>query len=758
MRESHNALLRSRSVLVALLFVAASLTAAGCTSSGPRNPLRFGLAAAIGPAPTLSLPPAARGVTLSIHRTATRITRGSDPLWGTDQQLGTAYQVSVSREPAGAVVRFRVDAGRLRAMTRADGGSGSQLYVELYEPALATWLPLRSSYDPATRTVSAVAPHLSTVALGWVVTKLARAVSAAASAVAMTVAQFTKSFVSEVKDTLSPPQQSDHCDSEADSDWIVRSRISRLTGCVSTSGAHPLLLENPLLVPLDVRQPPGPAHASLLAQDLSHDSLPQFLERGLVWVTGATLVPPHGAAVIPMNAANFTGGGTEVATSADVNMIADDVILGLLAVLPPDREWTAEVEAVEHPVVQAVESAEAASPGSVSSRTFLDAIAKDVKTGDTSVPGVLNFADLATSAFDCVDQGAKNIAATVQSGTAGLPAATFDRITKIGLNCFSTAMDALGKSDNENLKYALSLILSIPDLIEKAREAVQWVALGPGSTFSQTYVLRADTAAPVAASEFQTSDGSIECANAEVQGAKTEGLPVTDQDPDMQSTVCFVKGYTGPVPEQPCVGLPWFTVHLDFGFYPTADKCAGELPKELSPHPYQVPDGGWVNLGGATCHAEAPAVTCVSNSFEGTSFTVSPTDLSRPILPGDTVKFAAAGFASDQAVRPPVLQISADSSLDISHIHYTQWTQQQASGTGILDANNCRPTCAGGTYSHTPTYFTLENPVLACGDFFFTRILTGASPAAEKPDDIGAPVVSDGIQQTPCDVLYPQQR
>jgi hypothetical protein len=755
MREVSDTLRRSRGVLVALLCVAGGLTA-GCTSSGSGSSVHFGMAAAIGPAPTVSLPSAAQGVTLSVHPAATRITRGNDPLWGVDQQLGTAYRVSVSREPVGAVIHFRVDPRRLRELALADGGSGSQLFVELYEPALQTWFPLRSRYDAATRTVSAVAPHLSTVALGWVVTKLARAISVGVSAVAMTAAEFTKSFVSEVKDTLSPEQQSDGCDSRADSDWIVRSRISRLTGCISTSDAHPLLLENPLLVPLDVGQPPGPAHASLLAQDISRDSLPQFLERGLVWVTGATLVPPHGAAVIPMNAANFTGGGAEVATSANVNMIADDVILGLLAVLPPDREWTTEVEAVEQRVVETVQREETANPGSVSQKTFLEAIAKDVQPDATNVPSVLNFTDLLTSAFDCVDQSAKSIVNTIQSGTSGLPAATFDTITKIGLKCFSTAMEALGKNVNENLKYALSLILSIPDLIEKTRETVQWVALGPGSVFSQTYILRASAASPVSESEFVTSDGRIECANAEVQGAKTEGLPITDHDPTMQSTVCFVKGYTGPAPEQPCFDLPRFTVHLDFGFYPTADKCAGELPKELSPNPYQVPNGGWVNLGGATCHAEAPTVTCVSNSFEGTSFTVSPTDLSRPILPNDTVKFAAAGFASNQAVRPPVLQISGDSSFDISHVHYTEWTQQKASGTGILDANNCVPNCAGGKETHTPTYFTLDTPVLACGDFFFTRVLTGPSPSTEKPDNTGAPVMNNVTQETPCDVLYPQ--
>jgi hypothetical protein len=744
------------------LVCAVVLVTGGC--SGDANPAkrpaaRFGVAAAIGPAPTVTLPARSKKVRLSIKPVAQPIKPDSDPLWGIDQQLGTAYQVAVSRETPGSMVHFRVDPAKASQLVKADGGSPSNLYVELYEPALHTWFPLASTYNAASHTVSAIAPHLSTISLGWVVEKLAETIfpGVGGIAVALTAKEFTKSFIAQFREAVSPPQQHDDCATLADKAWQVVPRIAHLSGCIA-SGSRALRMENHLLVPMDVGQPPGSAHASLLLQDLSHDSFPQFIERGLTWVADKTLLPAHGAAVVPTNAEDFNGAGVTVPTSADPLMIGVDVILGLLAVLPPDREWNTALQSAEGKAAQIVQSQQAAKPGSVSEETFVNTVVDEAKPLlPANVPGVLSLADFLNNSIKCLHDSIANVMQPTDS-RAGLTSEVFGKIIKTGTSCFGIAVVKLGKDQfDENLKYAANAIMSIPDLIEKAREAVQWSALGPSSLFNQTYVLRSGNSVPVSASEFVTDTGDIECDNSEVQASKTFGAPITHSDPTEQSTTCFVKNYTGPTAHQPCVGLHEFTVRLDFGYYPTTFTCTGELPKELSPHPYQLHNGEGVDLGGATCWESDPAVSCMSDSFEGTSFTVSPTGITIPIIPSDTVEFAAAGFASNGAVRPSELAISADSSFFVTQVQYSSWTQQSATGTGLLNTNTCAPTCAAGKFTRIRIQFTLEIPILACGDFFFTRlswqVITGDNKSHTM--DFGPPIFDNATQETPCDALTP---
>jgi hypothetical protein len=261
----------------------------------------------------------------------------------------------------------------------------------------------------------------------------------------------------------------------------------------------------------------------------------------------------------------------------------------------------------------------------------------------------------------------------------------------------------------------------------------------------------------ISASEFVTDSGKIECDNAEVQGHRTEHLPIRHSQPAEQSISCFVKGYTGPTARQPCEDLPEFTVHLNFGSYPTTVTCAGEEPKELSPRPYRSGNGGWVNLGGATCREVDPGVTCASNASRGISFTVSPASIRIPIAPGDTVRFAPGGLASDAQFRPPSLQISVDATFSVGDVEYTSWTQHRATGTGTLAQNSCNPDCAGGTYTQTRIKFVLIAPELACGHFFFTRISwsPAAGNGAMHTFAFGPPTFDNMAQQTPCDALLP---
>lgn len=280
--------------------VAACGLVAGC--SGPGGPAngepKSGVASAIGPPPTFTLPARTTGVSLSVKPARQPITGGNDALWGMDQQLGPAYHVTITREVPGVTVHFKVDPAKVAKLIKADGGSAKDLFVELYEPYLGLWIPLRSTYSAASSVVSAVTPHLSTVSLGWIVTQAAQAafpgiLITPATALA---AKFAKSFASEMEEALSPRQQHDACGQEADKDWSVSTQVQHLYGCVSTRSGNHLLMEDRLLVPMDVAQPPGPARASLELEAAYHDSFPQFLDRGLVWTKDQTLLPARSAA------------------------------------------------------------------------------------------------------------------------------------------------------------------------------------------------------------------------------------------------------------------------------------------------------------------------------------------------------------------------------------------------------------------------------------------------------------------------------
>ncbi|WP_131803815.1 hypothetical protein [Pseudofrankia sp. BMG5.36] len=165
---------------------------------------------------------------------------------------------------------------------------------------------------------------------------------------------------------------------------------------------------------------------------------------------------------------------------------------------------------------------------------------------------------------------------------------------------------------------------------------MQWATLGRESFSARLQVV--NNRPKVHDTEFITSDGNIDCDNSEVQAEKTRHVPIRDTDPTTQSTTCFVKNYTGPTAHDPCVGMTWFTVHLDFGFHPTTTTCAGEQPWELSAHPYQARSGDIIDLGGATHTVSQSAVTCTANNFENTSFTVSSDNILIPITPGEDVE------------------------------------------------------------------------------------------------------------------------
>ena len=56
------------------------------------------------------------------------------------------------------------------------------------------------------------------------------------------------------------------------------------------------------------------------------------------------------------------------------------------------------------------------------------------------------------------------------------------------------------------------------------------------------------------------------------------------------------------------------------------------------------------------------------------------------------------GAGGDYFITGPGVSSRAFRSHHYGHIRWTNWTQSQATGNGILWINNCQPACSVGTY------------------------------------------------------------
>ena len=58
--------------------------------------------------------------------------------------------------------------------------------------------------------------------------------------------------------------------------------------------------------------------------------------------------------------------------------------------------------------------------------------------------------------------------------------------------------------------------------------------------------------------------------------------------------------------------------------------------------------------------------------------------------------------------------LSGDSTVFLSKMKWTTWSETEAVGTGIDKIDGCNPDCAAGPVYSVPTVVTLSNPVKAC--------------------------------------------
>jgi hypothetical protein len=708
---------------------------AACTHNPPAPPAVNGTPA-IGPAPSASVP-AADKTTIHVGAAPGQLAQANDFAYGSDKQVGPAYDFTVGKEPSSALITFQVDPGKLAASVGVKGASPTGLFIQVYEPDLRSWVPLESTYHPASHTVTATAPHLSLVTLSWMdVSCILGPAACAAVLFQQDLKHFASAVVSNVKDVFKGQDKDEDCQTKADPAWKVHSSLKQLSGCLISSTSPAVVhVRNPLLLPMVVRQPPGAPHATIELQPYMLDHNPElstFLTEVINWATDATVIAPRSYAVVPVQDLSTIGSLT-MATQPDALALAMDFALSILFVLPGEKGEDEVIEQAMKDVLPAFE-ARAKAGESFSMGDIFDAMDKEIENQKASAVGPgLAFADLLDESFSCIsaavnqDYG-KNI------HDDGVVDGTIEAAGTVAQKCVETAYELAGKELKQSFEDAVNVLDSIPELGKTIREGIQFAELGPSAATATTTAQRVPfdlTKSPF----FQTPDHNIKC-----------GLPNftwwPDQPPpseaDTQQLDCAIATHT--VAPADCLVQEhyesWTGVTMIPGRYASLGCIAAdpELPMYSTEQPdgslktrppYQASAGQNINLGPVTCFVEASSVDC-SSSTSPYSFHLDPGSFRSPLLSGDSVMAAQVEGApsistSTAVIEPSTYQPARDAAF--KNISWTEWNAELAVGSGDLYFNSCQPGCPSGNYTTDKDVgFTLSQPMIVCGKWFFTKL------------------------------------
>jgi hypothetical protein len=106
-----------------------------------------------------------------------------------------------------------------------------------------------------------------------------------------------------------------------------------------------------------------------------------------------------------------------------------------------------------------------------------------------------------------------------------------------------------------------------------------------------------------------------------------------------------------------------------------------------------------------------------------------------------------------------ILLACGDGNAVMKHLTWTTWTTTSATGQGVLESNDCHPSCVGGTFHTYPARFTLTETVRASGRNYFTRVtmqFTAKRPSGRKSvsvSDCFATPPKPFIPRCPADLL-----
>ncbi|MEV0273451.1 hypothetical protein AB0H43_32175 [Hamadaea sp. NPDC050747] len=124
-----------------------------------------------------------------------------------------------------------------------------------------------------------------------------------------------------------------------------------------------------------------------------------------------------------------------------------------------------------------------------------------------------------------------------------------------------------------------------------------------------------------------------------------------------------------------------------------------------------------------------------------------PSAMSASAADGQAIYLAANGKTpASAAVAPTTAPVSVDSSLKLSDLTWTNWSDSTSngtvSGTGTATVNLCDPNCATGATVSIPVTVTLSAPQHLCGNEFYTdmRLAFTGEPPAGLPSTTTVPV------------------
>ncbi|HEU5392134.1 MAG TPA: hypothetical protein VFV73_40210 [Streptosporangiaceae bacterium] len=710
--------------------IPAGLTA--CTNHAPAA--GSNAAPAIGPAPTASLPPGEK-TTVRVTASSGQLTKANDLMAGSDRQIGPAYDFSVGQEPSSALITFKVDPSRLASAVGVKNASPTGLYIQIYEPDLRSWVPLKSTYHPGARTVTATAPHLSKVTLSWTDVGCALAPEVCAAVVFTKVAKHLASdVVTNIEDVFKKQDKDEDCASKADPAWKVSSSLKQLSGCVLSSGSPQVHVRNPLLLPMTVRQPTGAPHATIELQPYMLDQNPElttFVTELIDWSTDATAVAPRSYGVFPVQDLSTVGSLT-MATQPDALALVMDFVLSIIFVLPGEKAESEVVEQAAKDVLPAFE-AKAKAGEAFTMGDIFDAMDKDIeKQQESAVPPGLTFVDVLDDSFGCVSQNiAKDVTDKIHDD--GVVDGVIQEAGDLAKNCVQTAFEAAGKELKKSYQDVLNVLKAVPELGKTIREGVQFAELGPSSTLATTTAQRVPfdlTNSPF----FQTPDGNITC-----------GLPfyswpgqASVSPPASQELDCRINNHT--VAPANCADLhyeAWPAASMIPGQYASFACIAADpqLPMYsiqgadggLKPRdPYHAHDGQNINLGPDTCFVRTTSVDCSSNTGPYT-FHLDPGSFRSPLISGDSVLAAqllgAMYISTSTAVFEPSEYVPAKDA-ELSGISWTEWNANLAIGSAAtFTFNTCQPECAAAhDQIDKDVSFTFSDPMIVCGKWFFTKL------------------------------------
>ena len=103
------------------------------------------------------------------------------------------------------------------------------------------------------------------------------------------------------------------------------------------------------------------------------------------------------------------------------------------------------------------------------------------------------------------------------------------------------------------------------------------------------------------------------------------------------------------------------------------------------------------------------------------------------------------------AVHPATLLMAPDGHWAIVKVQWTGWGSPRAQATGVSDASDCNPSCAGGHRKRSPATIVLSHPIRLLGHTVYScfRLTIARVPAANQNLCIKRATSGPGYEYSP---------